>query len=234
MSRLTLSLTRDPEQVRAARALRHAVFVDEMGATTPEAEGDAFDDACDHLILHDPARADLGVVATLRIADGADLTAREFDLSVLERQGLRLAEPGRVCLHPDYRGGTAGFILFKGMLDVLRARKVDFAVGAASFPGADPVRHMPALRRLRQEALAPPNLRPVARGPGAIAVTGEAPRAAMGEVPALVKSYLRAGAWVGDGAYVDRAFNTVDVCMVLDLARVRLPAFAGAWTGDGS
>ena len=44
--------------------------------------------------------------------------------------------------------------------------------------------------------------------------------AAMRSVPALIKSYLRLGGFVGDGAYVDHAFNTTDVCLVMDMARV--------------
>jgi hypothetical protein len=31
---------------------------------------------------------------------------------------------------------------------------------------------------------------------------------------------------VGEGAWVDRTFNTVDVCLVMDLDRLRLPALA--------
>jgi hypothetical protein len=83
---------------------------------------------------------------------------------------------------------------------------------------------MPALRRLREIALAPPAFRPVARGAQAVAVTGTAPPDAMRGVPALIKGYVRAGAWVGDGAWIDAAFNTVDICIVTDLARLTLPA----------
>ena len=39
-------------------------------------------------------------------------------------------------------------------------------------------------------------------------------------VPPLIKAYLRLGGWVGSGAFVDRAFNTTDVCMVLETARI--------------
>ena len=227
---LRLAVTRDPAEIRAALALRHAVFVGEMGAQGG-ADADAFDAACDHLVLRDAARPKAGIVATLRVAGGTAYTAQEFDLSRLHATGRRLAETGRACLHSDYRGGIAGLILFRGLLDVLHARGVGVVVGTASLPGADPDRHMPALRRLRQEALAPPDIRPVAHGTGAIAVSGEAPRGAMRDVPALIKTYLRAGAWVGDGAYVDAAFNTVDVCMILDLARVTLPRLPAMTTG---
>ncbi|MGB0800071.1 MAG: ornithine-acyl-ACP acyltransferase, partial [Planktomarina sp.] len=40
--------------------------------------------------------------------------------------------------------------------------------------------------------------------------------AALRATPALIKAYLRLGGMVGDGVYVDEAFNTTDVCMVLD------------------
>ena len=41
---------------------------------------------------------------------------------------------------------------------------------------------------------------------------------AVRETPALIKGYLRLGGAVGEGAFVDRAFNTVDVCLVMDTA----------------
>ncbi|WP_179379577.1 GNAT family N-acetyltransferase [Jannaschia marina] len=223
---LTLELTREAESVRAAQALRHRVFVEEMGAAAGDVLGqetDAFDADSDHLVLRDRGRPELGVVATLRVGMGVAYTAQEFDLGLLERSGRRLAEAGRACLHPDYRGGLAGVMLFRGLIGVLRERGVELAVGTASFPEAEVAPHLPALRRLQQEFQAPEALCPTARGAGAVEIEGTAPRAAMAGVPALIKTYLRAGAWVGRGAYVDRAFNTVDVCMVLDLARVRLP-----------
>lgn len=45
-------------------------------------------------------------------------------------------------------------------------------------------------------------------------------RRAMLETPALIKAYLRLGGFVGDGAYIDRQFNTTDVCLVMDTARM--------------
>lgn len=41
-------------------------------------------------------------------------------------------------------------------------------------------------------------------------------RAAMVAMPALIKAYLRLGGFVGDGAYIDHAFNTTDVCLLMD------------------
>ena len=35
-------------------------------------------------------------------------------------------------------------------------------------------------------------------------------------MPALIKAYLRLGGYIGEGAFVDFAFKTVDVCLILD------------------
>ena len=39
--------------------------------------------------------------------------------------------------------------------------------------------------------------------------------AAMRAVPALIKGYLRLGAYIGDGAVVDHQFGTTDVLIVM-------------------
>lgn len=39
-------------------------------------------------------------------------------------------------------------------------------------------------------------------------------------MPPLVKGYLRLGAMIGDGAYVDMAFNTTDVLVVLPISAI--------------
>ena len=45
-------------------------------------------------------------------------------------------------------------------------------------------------------------------------------RAAMAATPALIKAYLRLGGFVGDGAWIDRDFNTTDVCLVMDTVQM--------------
>ena len=220
-----VEITRAPDAIRAAQALRHAVFVEELGGASdgpPGLEADRFDPHCDHVIL----RKGHAVVGTTRVGwgDGPGFyAAREFDLSAPLGTRRRVAEMGRTCLHPAHRGGAAAAQLFGALLDHLEARGADLLLGVASFHGADPEPRRPALAALEQRALAPEAVRPVARGPEAVLPDGPADPGAMRDVPALIKSYLRAGAWVGRGAWVDRPFNTVDVCLVLDLSRVRRP-----------
>jgi len=45
-------------------------------------------------------------------------------------------------------------------------------------------------------------------------------KAAMLQMPSLIKAYLRLGGMVGEGAYVDHDFNTVDVCLLMDTSRM--------------
>ena len=46
------------------------------------------------------------------------------------------------------------------------------------------------------------------------------PKAALRALPPLIKGYLRLGAFVGDGAVIDRQFGTIDVCIVLPVAAI--------------
>src|SRR5690606_41652348 len=45
-------------------------------------------------------------------------------------------------------------------------------------------------------------------------------RAALGEMPPLIKGYLRLGAKVGDGCVVDHEFGTTDVLIVLPVKSI--------------
>ena len=45
-------------------------------------------------------------------------------------------------------------------------------------------------------------------------------RAAARALPPLLKGYLRVGAVVGDGGFVDHQFNTVDVFVVMPVDRI--------------
>ena len=49
-------------------------------------------------------------------------------------------------------------------------------------------------------------------------------KAAILAIPTLIKAYLRLGGVVGQGAYVDHAFNTTDVCLILDTSLARSKA----------
>jgi L-ornithine Nalpha-acyltransferase len=93
----------------------------------------------------------------------------------------------------------------------------------ASFHGTDVAELLGPLSYLHHFHLAPPNLRARARTDEGLALDYLHPNQidrlrAMQAMPALIKAYLRLGGFIGEGVYIDRAFNTTDVCLVMDTA----------------
>ncbi|MDA7424420.1 GNAT family N-acetyltransferase [Thalassococcus lentus] len=224
-------------EVEAAQRLRYSVFVEELGGDGTlvdherRLERDRFDPFFDHLIVTDPARDDpnevVGVYRLLRDdqarAAGQFYSEDEYDLSVLRKSGRRLLELGRSCLHPDYRGGPAMFHLWQGLADYVAEHKIEVLFGVASFHGTDAGALAQPLSLLHHRHLAPPELRVKARKMQTMDLIGEDSldrKAAMLAIPALIKAYLRLGGFVGEGAFVDHGFNTIDVCLVMDTERM--------------
>lgn len=234
---LSLRLASCPQDLRAAQRLRYQVFVEELGASGPmvdheaRLEKDAYDEVFEHLLLIDDRRRASGldhVVGVYRLLTsermaliGRYYSEDEFDLSPLKASGRKLVELGRSCVHPDYRGGASMLLLWNGLADFVLERGIEVMFGAASFHGTDPAPLAQSLSYLHHNHLAPPALRVRARGENRqetalIEKSDLLRQTALASIPALIKAYLRLGGYVGDGAYVDRAFNTIDVCLVID------------------
>ena len=225
--------------LRAAQRLRYHVFVEELGGGGAlvdhenRYERDRFDAHCDHMILIDHSRAaDPGehVVGVYRLmreeqarAAGQFYSEGEYNLAPLKASGRRLLELGRSCLLPEYRGGAAMFHLWNGLAAYVEAHDIEILFGVASFHGTDIAALAQPLSLLHHRHLAPPKLRVRARVFQSMDLVPEDQldrRAAMLQVPALIKAYLRLGGVVGEGAYIDHAFNTTDVCLIMDTARM--------------
>lgn len=226
---------------QAAQRLRYRVFVEELGGTGAlvdhenRLERDRFDPYFDHLILTDaasPRPPDERVVGVYRLlrtkgarAAGQFYSEDEYDLGVLTGSGRELLELGRSCLDARYRGGAAMFHLWTGLAEYVADHGIEILFGVASFHGTDPRALAQPLSMLHHAHLAPPDLRVRARAAAFQRMDLVAPdkldrRRAMVEMPALIKAYLRLGGCVGEGAFVDHAFNTTDVCLVMDTARM--------------
>jgi putative hemolysin len=227
-------LAQTADDLRAAQRLRYAVFVHELGgagAMVDHAAGlecDRFDTFADHLLLRDLTRpADDQTVGVYRLLTdrqaqkaGQFYCADEFDLTVLQSSGKRLLELGRSCLHPDYRGGAAMMHLWGALADYVAREKINVLFGAASFHGTDISAIAGPLSLLYHRHLAPPDLRVTAHGPNAASLNLMPAEkidriSAMRDTPALIKAYLRLGGTVGDGVFVDKPFNTIDICLIL-------------------
>lgn len=236
-----LRLADGPLDLRSAQRLRYDVFVRELGGDgdlVDHAQGlerDAFDPFYDHLILVDPRidpateRHVIGVYRLLTGARAAEVgqfySEAEYDLTVLKSSGRRLLELGRSCVHADFRGGTAMYHLWNGLADYVLERGIEVMFGVASFHGVDLAALRMPLAYLHHHHLAPEALR-VRVQPAHFQTMDLMPKAevnrvaAMAATPALIKAYLRLGGFVGEGAFVDVTFNTTDVCLMMDTARM--------------
>jgi putative hemolysin len=236
-----LRLAATKEDLIAAQRLRYEVFIAELGGNGPlvdhaaRLERDAFDPFFDHLVLVDLRRDPAGldhVIGAYRVLPGDRRTAAgqfysetEYDLTPLLASGRRLLELGRSCVHADHRGGTAMFHLWNGLADYVLERDIEVLFGAASFHGTDVAALAQPLSWLYHHHLAPPDMRVSARPPDRqrmdlIPADRLDRKSAMAATPALIKAYLRLGGFVGDGAFIDHAFNTTDVCLVMDTGQM--------------
>jgi putative hemolysin len=111
-------------------------------------------------------------------------------------------------------------LLWRGIAAYVFQHRIDVMFGCASLPGTDPDAIATDLTYLYYHHLAPPSICPRAlpsryvdmrrMDPSALN-----PRRALAQLPPLIKGYLRLGGFVGDGAVIDRDFNTTDVAVVV-------------------
>lgn len=227
-----VSLAKSQACVHAAQRLRYRVFITELGGDGPlvdhatQREADGFDLCADHLILRDLARPHGDqVVGVYRLmsrtqarAAGQFSSQTEYDLGALHDSAKSVLELSRSCLHADYRGGTAMFHLWQALARYIADSDVGILFGVASFHGADIMQHRAALAMLFDAHASPYGVRSRQEQP--VICTSYDRKAALQQTPALIKAYLRLGGGVGQGAFVDKAFNTTDVCMILDTASI--------------
>jgi putative hemolysin len=244
---LEVTLAASASEVRRAQALRYEVFFQEMSAVADlrthrlQRDADRFDRICDHVLVLDYTVSDrtlLGpkpkIVGTYRLLRddvarrrGGFYTAGEFDIAPLigRMPSLNFLELGRSCVLAPYRNRRTVELLWHGIWSYVLAHGVDVMVGCASLEGTDPDRLAPQLSFLHHRARAPQEWRVWAqdhlyvemnRMPASSIDT----RAALRALPPLIKGYLRLGAFVGDGAVIDRRFGTTDVCIILPVSAI--------------
>lgn len=232
---LHVRLAANASEIDAVQALRYRVFYGEMGAS-PSREAarrgrdrDELDAVADHLLVIDDGLADGAgrVVGTYRLIRreaaaraGRFYTEGEYDISRLLAFPGRLLELGRSCVDAAHRNKVALQLLWRGIAAYVFEHQIDLMFGCASLPGTDPDAIADELTYLYYHHLAPPGLRPRAL-PGRYVEMRRLPqdsvdlRSAASRLPPLVKGYLRLGGFVGEGAVIDKDFNTTDVAMVV-------------------
>ncbi|GAA4810310.1 GNAT family N-acetyltransferase [Streptomyces ziwulingensis] len=229
-TRYTVRLARDEEEVRAAQRLRHEVFAGELGALLsgprPGLDTDAFDAYCDHLLVREEATGQ--VVGTYRLLPperaavaGRLYSESEFDLSALDAIRPGLVEVGRSCVHPDHRDGTVIGLIWAGIARYMVDRGHEWLAGCCSLPLADGgTLAAGAWDRVRQRNLSPEEYRVRPLLPWVPDPAAPAAPAARTGLPALLRGYLRLGAWVcGEPAH-DPDFGVADLYVLLPMSRI--------------
>lgn len=237
---VSVRLAQTREEIEAAQHLRYKVFYEEYKAK-PSAEiarekrdFDDFDDLADHLIVLDKSIADpkARIVGTYRLlrqeaADkyGRFYTSSEYDIAPILRCKETLLELGRSCVLADYRTRPVMQLLWQGITDYMLDHNIGLMFGCASFTGTDVQAISKQLAYLYHHHLAAPGLCPRALDGQYVDMNLHPkdsldPKEAFIGLPALIKGYLRLGACIGDGAVIDHQFNTIDVCIVLEMSKV--------------
>lgn len=232
---LGVRLAATPAELDAVQALRYRVFYGEMGAV-PGADAaqsgrdcDRYDFVADHLLVidHTLGSGAEGVVGTYRLIQreaaaqlGGFYSAGEYDIAPIERFSGRVLELGRSCVDAAYRNRAAMQLLWRGIAAYVFYHRIDLMFGCASLPGTDPDGIGAELTYLYDNHLAPPALRPRALPHRFVEmrrlrIADMEPRRVIAQLPPLIKGYLRLGGFVGDGAVIDRQFNTTDIAIVV-------------------
>lgn len=223
---LIVSLSHDSATLEEIQRLRYKVFAEEMGANIQSEVGldiDEYDAFCHHLVVRDCKSGK--VVGTYRLmtyegaqAHGSWYSESEFDLSRLAHLLPNTVELGRACVHRDFRSGSTITMLWLGLMQFMKYLNLEYMIGCASVSMADGGTYAASLfQQLKRKHYAPADYRVFPKIPIALSdlhTDGEV------EPPALLKGYLRAGAWVCGEPHWDADFNTADMLVMMPVSRM--------------
>lgn len=209
-------------ELESALRLRTRVFHEELLGRPPSdrLDTDAFDLACDHLVIIDQRSSQC--VGTYRLICSMYAkrfySATEFDIAdLLALQGVKL-ELGRACIDKNYRTGRVIALLWSGITQYARQVNARYLFGCASVHSLDPKAISAIREHLRERGSLDDTLALTPHHPmEKVAVDSADAASARKLIPPLLQSYLRMGAKVGAEPAVDAAFHCVDFLTVLDL-----------------
>jgi len=218
-------LARDAAEVRAAQALRFAVFNIELNEGLAESlvtglDADPFDEVCDHLLVaHRPTGE---IIGTYRLQTGLTAAAnrgyyseQEFDFAPYAPIRAQLIELGRACVHQQHRNLVVLGLLWKGIADYARQRGGRYLCGCSSITSQDPVVGASAYADLCRKHLveSPWRTQPLPAFDCPLDHLAEEPP----KIPKLLRAYLSIGAKICGPPALDQQFKTIDFLTLLDL-----------------
>ncbi len=224
---LRVEFAKTADEIAEAQRLRYQVFARELGAAIGdkdrEYDEDRFDPYCVHIVVRDDMDR---VVACSRIltqeAAGrceGFYSQAEFDLAPVLALPGRIMEIGRICVHTDYRRGPAIALLLAGLARFMEEGPYDYLIGCGSVPlNPDRTQALRTVATLIRRYGCPEPIRVTPRNPLA-ADTGDEGAGDESAAPALLRAYMRLGAYVGGAPCLDPAFDVADVLILLFRSR---------------
>ncbi len=231
---LIVRIAETAREIDLAQRLRFRIFCDELGAKAnaevmaQKRDFDKFDEVCEHMLVIDRNKqGDDAIVGTYRLLTrtrmqpiGHFYSETEFDISALKAQKGQILELGRSCVDVEYRSRAAMQLLWRGIGAYVTAQNVELMFGCASLYGIDVEKHSAALSYLYHYHLAPPELRVRALADQYVEMNcfpkeSLDVKRTLASLPPLIKGYLRLGGFVGEGAVIDRDYNTTDVGIIV-------------------
>lgn len=214
----------DDADVAAAQALRHMAFFGCDGR-----DADAFDEACEHLLVHETASGRL--VACCRILPmeaaqiGQSYSAQYYELSPLESFDGLMLEIGRFCILPGVSDADVLRIAWGALTRYVDENNVKMLFGCSSFAGTDEGAYLDTFAMLKERHLAPKRWLPRVKAPQVFRFARRLRRKpdekrAIRLMPPLLRSYLMMGGWVSDHAVVDRQMGTLHVFTGVEVAAI--------------
>lgn len=216
------------DERQAACRLRFRVFNLELGEGLSDSwqtglDEDRFDLFCDHLIVED--RSLRQIVGTYRMQSGE--TARrhlgyyseqEFDFAPYEDVREEVLELGRASIDRDHRTSEVLTLLWRGIAQYARSRRLRYLMGCSSLNSRDPQKGWAMYGELGEFLAPAPFLtRPT---PAYELPATDEPIGAGPKVPRLLRTYLAVGARICSAPAWDRDFGTIDFLTLLDLAQL--------------
>lgn len=231
---LIVRIAENARELELAQRLRFRIFCNELGAKAnpqvmaEQRDFDQFDEVCEHMLVLDRNKnGDDAIVGTYRLLTRTNMqklgrfySESEFDISRLKGYEGEIMELGRSCVDIEYRSRSAMQLLWRGIGAYVMAHDIKIMFGCASLYGIDVPKHAEALSYLYHHHLAPEELRIRALPEqyvdmNMISKESLDTKRVLMSLPPLVKGYLRLGGYVGDGAVVDRDYNTTDVGIIV-------------------
>ncbi len=217
-------------ELQEVMELRREVFLKEFSGRrfTFRSDRDAYDRYADYLVVKDTSLNK--IVGSYRVISSLHspifYSASEFHIEDFVATPDVKIELSRACIHKNYRTGAVISLLWKGISQYMQKIGAGYLFGCASIQTTCPVQSDAVYQSFVKNGQVHDSLsfgvRPEYQFKAAS--TGEestnATEAQAAAIPALLRSYLSAGARICSPAALDRKFRCIDYLIVLDTQNI--------------